>query len=71
MPPAPARFSATTCLPSRSPSFCAASRATMSTLPPGANGMISRSGFDGYSCAAAGAANARSRAKALSKVARI
>ena len=48
-PPAPPRLSTTTCLPHRSPSCVAIMRPTMSLLPPGGNGTMSRTGLAGYS----------------------
>jgi hypothetical protein len=43
-PPAPPRLSTTSGLPRRSPSCWPITRATMSLLPPGGNGTISRIG---------------------------
>jgi hypothetical protein len=47
VPPAPGRFSTTTCWPIRSDSFCARMRPNVSELPPGACGTISLIGRDG------------------------
>src|SRR5688572_12665446 len=47
IPPAPPRLSITTLWPSRSPSCWPMARPTTSLLPPGGNGMIRRTGFDG------------------------
>jgi len=57
-PPAPGRFSTITCEPSASLSRCAVKRAMKSEPPPGANGTMICTGFTGYFCAYAGAANA-------------
>ena len=46
-PPPPALFSTSTCWPKAPPSFSATMRATMSVVPPGANGTTSRTGLDG------------------------
>src|SRR5687767_2119429 len=51
VPPAPPRFSMTIDWPSRSPSFCATMRATMSVEPPGGKGTIRRIGFAGQAWA--------------------
>src|SRR5258706_11893756 len=53
LPPAPARLSITNGWPRISPSFCPAMRAMMSVGPPGAKGMMTRTGFDGQGCACA------------------
>src|SRR4051794_320676 len=50
VPPAPARFSTTTCWPSASPSAGATVRAVMSTLPLGGHGTTTRTGREGKSC---------------------
>src|SRR5262245_4241818 len=47
LPPPPTRFSTTSCWPSRSPSFWATSRATMSELLPAVNGTTKRIGRSG------------------------
>src|SRR5262245_29445468 len=52
-PPAPARFSTTTCWPSTSVSLVATMRLVMSTPPPGGNGLMMRSGRFGNACAPA------------------
>src|SRR5262249_59858254 len=62
-PPAPARLSTNTVCPSFCPSCWATIRPTMSLLPPGGNGMISRIGRDGESSAAAGLRHAKVRDK--------
>ena len=49
--PAPARFSITTVWPSRLPRSAPSSRATMSVLPPGAQGTTMRSGLSGQAAA--------------------
>ena len=66
LPLAPGRFSITTGWPSIGCRLSATTRPTMSGVEPGPNGTISRSGFVGQSCAAAGAiaASEASRAKA-------
>src|SRR5687767_11115029 len=51
LPPAPGRLSTTTDWPSDSVICCAITRATISVPPPGANGMIRRTGRAGYCCA--------------------
>src|SRR5919106_3417956 len=56
LPEAPLRFSITILPPSWLASGSAIRRAMMSTLPPGGKGAISRIGWLGYGCAAAGAA---------------
>src|SRR3954466_11793667 len=66
LPPAPARLSATTCTPHDSVSRCAARRPRMSVGPPGGNGMMKRTGLDGYDCASAqGVPATQSRATAI------
>src|SRR5471032_530240 len=55
LPPAPPRFSITTGWPHASASFAPSSRATRYAGPPAGNGTITRTGFDGYCCASAGA----------------
>src|SRR5688572_24049429 len=52
LPPAPARFSTTTCWPSRELSRGAIARATRSLAPPGANPTSRRTGLLGYASAA-------------------
>jgi hypothetical protein len=47
VPPAPPRFSTTTCCFSASESFCAMGRAKMSVEPPGGKGTTSLMGFEG------------------------
>lgn len=47
VPEAPPRLSTSTCRPSVSVSFCAATRAMMSLVPPGGNGAMKRIGFEG------------------------
>jgi hypothetical protein len=46
-PPPPALFSTTTCCPRLAPMAGATMRATMSVVPPGAKGTISRTGLVG------------------------
>ena len=58
VPPAPTVFSTMIVCFSARPIACPSMRATVSVGPPAANGTISTMGFDGYSCAAAGTANA-------------
>src|SRR5258706_9020027 len=53
LPPAPARLSITIGWPRISVSFCPAMRAMMSVGPPGANGMMTRTGLEGHACALA------------------
>src|SRR5215510_9713346 len=65
-PPAPLRLSTTTCLPRRPVSCVATMRPTVSLMAPGGNGTISRTGFDGYSCAVAPAVSASRKLKAVS-----
>src|SRR5262249_35953942 len=62
LPAAPGRLSTTTGLPQRSPSFCATSRAMMSTPPPGANPTSMRTGFAGYCAPAPSGASAAATA---------
>src|SRR5262245_32432820 len=52
-PPAPGRFSTTTCCPRRSASFSPSARETLSMPPPGGYPARNRMGFDGYDCAVA------------------
>ena len=52
-PAAPGLLSGTTCCPSASPIFCAATRPRISVVPPGGNGMIMRMGLAGHACASA------------------
>ncbi len=52
VPFAPGRLSGTGCCPKASPSFWATYRPVMSVAAPGGNGMMIRSGLDGYACAA-------------------
>src|SRR5262245_8882804 len=62
--PAPARFSTTIGWPSCGDRCSNTTRGTMSVVLPAPNGTITRRGFDGQLCAAAGsarAASARSR----------
>src|SRR4051794_15961480 len=54
MPPAPARFSTTTGLPQRSPSFWPIARANTSVAPPGVWGTTSLTGRSGHGCAVQG-----------------
>jgi hypothetical protein len=54
VPPAPGRFSTTTFCPSRPVSFSAAMRASVSALPPGANGATIFTGRAGQSSPCAG-----------------
>src|SRR5438552_10740478 len=65
LPPAPPRLSTMTFWPSSGPIFCAIVRATMSTVPPAANGTRMVIGFVGHSCAPAGSAKARRKRKCL------
>jgi len=51
-PPPPLLFSTTSVCPSATFARSATTRATMSVVPPGANGTISRTGLAGYVCAA-------------------
>src|SRR6266850_343854 len=53
LPPAPARFSTTTCWPSSSPSAGATMRAVVSVPPPGSNPTTVVIGFAGYWASAA------------------
>src|SRR4051812_1418636 len=53
MPPAPGLFSTITWEPRPSVRRWAMKRAMKSEPPPGANGTMMRTGFDGYGCAAA------------------
>src|SRR5919201_313082 len=53
LPPAPARFSTTTCWPSNSPSAGATMRPTVSVPPPGSKPTTVVIGFAGKFCAAA------------------
>src|SRR5438105_10656481 len=53
-PPAPARFSTTTCCPSVLLSRCAMKRPLTSLPPPGAKGTMSFTGLTGYCCGNAG-----------------
>src|SRR5215212_7832530 len=53
LPPAPLTFSMTNGWPSVPCMWSVTTRATVSTGPPGVNGMISVIGRDGYGCAAA------------------
>jgi hypothetical protein len=46
-PPAPLRFSTTTCLPSRADNGVAIMRPTVSLMAPGGNAMIIRTGLVG------------------------
>src|ERR1044072_4082409 len=57
MPLAPGRFSMITCWPSRSLIFGAIRRDMMSVVFPGGNGMMMRTGFDGYDCGGGAAAH--------------
>src|SRR6185503_6445512 len=52
-PPAPPRFSITTCWFQICESFSPSSRAEMSVAPPGGNGTMKRTGFCGQDCACA------------------
>src|SRR6185503_2870030 len=62
-PPAPPRFSITTCWPQICESFSPRSRAEMSVAPPGGKGTMKRTGFCGHDCACAhDIARPRSRA---------
>src|SRR5689334_8388182 len=54
LPAAPGRFSAMTCWPHSSVSFCASVRARMSEVPPGGKGMTMRTVLLGKACAQAG-----------------
>src|SRR5258706_7181056 len=51
LPEAPARLSTTTCCPHASERSAASRRATRSTLPPGGNGVMMRTGLAGKSAA--------------------
>ena len=53
LPEAPGLLSTNTLWPSVLPSSAAADRATISELPPGANGTTKRTGLDGQACAKA------------------
>src|SRR6187402_3222388 len=53
LPPAPGRFSMTTGCPHIFCNSTPSERATMSVVPPGGNGTIMRTGFDGQLCACA------------------
>src|SRR5882672_6730553 len=65
LPLPPERLSATTWCPSASASLVPSVRASVSVLPPGANGTTNRTGRVGYCCAfAANVANAQQRRKA-------
>src|SRR5919106_2946164 len=55
-PPAPGRFSTTTCCPHALVSSWPMTRATRSVVPPAGNGTITLIGFDGYGSAARAAA---------------
>src|SRR2546428_13418635 len=57
LPPAPARFSTTTCCPRFSPSVLATIRATVSVPPPGSKPTTIVTGLLGKPCAIAVAAN--------------
>src|SRR5262245_14042574 len=48
LPPAPGRFSTTTCCPKLFAISRASRRAMVSALPPGGNGAMKRIGLDGY-----------------------
>src|SRR5688572_4395518 len=62
MPDAPVRLSTTICWPSGLARSLATRRAIRSTLPPGGNGAMMRTGLAGYSAAKAWAAmNARKK----------
>jgi len=63
MPPAPARFSATTGCPSISDSFCATTRPTRSVACPGGHGMTMRKGRFGYAGCASAAPHSVSKAR--------
>src|SRR6266571_329281 len=69
MPPAPPWLSATTCLPRRSASWKAIMRPTTSLLPPGGNGMMSRTGLLGYGWAEAFAYSAAAKSASNPRVA--
>src|SRR5215471_15665832 len=70
IPLAPARFSMTTCCPSRSERCFPTIRAAKSTPPPGGNGTSIRTGFAGQACApaASGAPAARAIASTFTTV---
>src|SRR5882672_4811589 len=62
LPAAPARFSTMICWPRSSPRRGWRMRPTKSDAPPGANGMITRTGRLGYACPSARAGNSASTA---------
>src|SRR5574341_2682332 len=70
-PLAPGRLSTTTCCPSASLSFTPMVRASVSVLPPGANGTTNRTGRVGYCCDRTGAAQASARKKAATLTGRL
>src|SRR5262245_31398220 len=57
VPECPPRLSAITCWPNDAASLVPTARAMTSAAPPGGKPMTRRTGFDGYSCAAAPAAS--------------
>src|SRR6185295_13368849 len=59
LPPAPARFSTTTCWPRFSPRNLATTRATVSVPPPGSKPTTMVIGLDGKVCAVPGAETSR------------
>src|SRR6266436_6004535 len=59
LPPAPGRFSITTCCAQSSASFWPRARARMSLGPPGVKPTTKRTGFSGQPCASAPAAHAK------------
>src|SRR5829696_6564700 len=71
LPPAPPRLSTMKVCPSSGPSFWVSVRATMSTVPPAANGTRMVTGFVGHSCAPAGNVNAASAAHNQLRIERI
>src|SRR5678816_1990936 len=69
LPPAPARFSTTTCWPSSSPIGFCRMRAVVSVPPPGSKPTTTVTGLFGYApCASAPHANGKPRAAASTLV---
>src|SRR5512132_2614227 len=69
LPAAPGLFSTYTCCPRIFDISAATERPTISELPPGANGTISRTGLTGYVCACA--ANATASATMIAAMIRL
>src|SRR5262249_41620729 len=65
LPPAPPRLTTTICWPQASFSFCPTRRVTMSVAPPGGNGQMMRTGFDGYVWASDGIASRAAKSAAM------